>query len=81
MVFIQKMRVSTFVLSRTRNNKGGKKRGPKKDHGWRRSEKFSQFNELSRHVNLALNKSLEIMQRRYKMKKRKQSKRPPIRAF
>ena len=71
MLFIQKTRVITSILSRPRNNEGGEKRGPNKDRGWRSSEKLSQFSKLYRQVNLALKKNLEIMQRKYKMPKRK----------
>ena len=71
MVLIQKTRVSTFILSRPRNNEGGKKRGPNKDLGERRSQKLSRFNQLSRHANLAPKKSIEIMQCSYKMQKGK----------
>ena len=67
----KKTRVITFILSGLQNNEGGEKRGPNKEHGWRSSEKISQFGKLYGQVNLALNTSLEITQRSYKTQKRK----------
>ena len=71
MVLIQKTKVSTFMLYRPRSNEGGKKRGCSKGHCQRRLQKLSQFNQLSRHANLAQKKSLEIMQCSYQMQKGK----------
>lgn len=68
---LKKTRVITFILSGLQNNEGGEKRGPNKEHGWRSSKKISQFSELYGQVNLALKKSLEIIQRSYKTQKRK----------